>query len=362
MTYLVSTVQEDEITKECSSAFDFEFSGSTRFTVPNFNMPEDFQIGLIVGASGSGKSSILKTIGTAKEVAWNAEKAICSHFGSAKEAQDKLGAVGLNSVPSWLKPYHVLSTGEKFRADLARSLEDNAIIDEFTSVVDRNVAKSCSNAIARHIRKEGLKNIVFASCHYDIIEWLQPDWVFDTTVNRLTVGRGSDRPEIKLEVVPCTTEAWTIFCNHHYLSADLNKSSRCWFAIWEGTLVGFASAISFPSGSLRKAWKGHRTVILPDFQGLGLGVRLSDAIGQIFVDEGCRYFSKSSHVRLGEYRNANPKWRPTTHNMQDRKKYYEKVIAKSEGKSNRGDEAGFYSVELRKKHASRICYCHEYIG
>ena len=353
MTYLVSTVQEDEITKECSSAFDFEFSGSTRFTVPNFNMPEDFQIGLIVGASGSGKSSILKTIGTAKEVAWNPEKAICSHFGSAKEAQDKLGAVGLNSVPSWLKPYHVLSTGEKFRADLARSLEDNAIIDEFTSVVDRNVAKSCSNAITRHIRKEGLKNLVFASCHYDIIEWLQPDWVYDTTVNRLIVGRGSDRPEIKLEVVPCSTEAWSIFCNHHYLSDSINKSAWCWFVIWEGKIVGFTSAITYPSGTVKLAWREHRTVILPDFQGLGIGVKVSDAIGEMFKQWGRRYFSKTSHTRMGEYRNQSVKWKPTTHNMEDRSKQYERQMKK---------QNTFFHKDLMEKHRNRICYCHEYIG
>ena len=353
MTYLVSTVQEDEITKECSSAFDFEFSGSTRFTVPNFNMPDDFQIGLIVGASGSGKSSILKTIGTAKEVAWNPEKAICSHFGSAKEAQDKLGAVGLNSVPSWLKPYHVLSTGEKFRADLARSLEDNAIIDEFTSVVDRNVAKSCSNAITRHIRKEGLKNLVFASCHYDIIEWLQPDWVYDTTVNRLIVGRGSDRPEIKLEVVPCSTEAWSIFCNHHYLSDSINKSAWCWFVIWEGKIVGFTSAITYPSGTVKLAWREHRTVILPDFQGLGIGVKVSDAIGEMFKQWGRRYFSKTSHTRMGEYRNQSVKWKPTTHNMEDRSKQYERQMKK---------QNTFFHKDLMEKHRNRICYCHEYIG
>ena len=351
---LTSTVQEDEITKECSSSFDFEFSGSTRFTVPNFNMPEDFQIGLIVGASGSGKSSILKTIGSPKDVTWNPEKAICSHFGTAKEAQHKLGAVGLNSIPSWLKPYHVLSTGEKFRADLARSLEDNAIIDEFTSVVDRNVAKSCSNAISRHIRKVGLKNIVFASCHYDIIEWLQPDWVFDTTVNRLIVGRGSDRPEIKLEVVPCSTEAWSIFRDHHYLSGTINKSSRCWLAIWEGTIVGFTATITLPSGSLKNAWKGHRTVILPDFQGLGIGVRLSDAIGEIHIYNGMRYFSKTAHERLGEYRNKSTKWRPTTHNMENRSRQYDKSI--------KDKQNTFYSKELMSKHANRICYCHEYMG
>ena len=350
---LTSTVEQDEISKECSSAFDFEFSGSTKFTVPNFNMPENFQIGLIVGASGSGKSSILKTIGTPKEVTWNPDKAVCSHFGSAKEAQDKLGAVGLNSVPSWLKPYHVLSMGEKFRADLARSLEDNAIIDEFTSVVDRNVAKSCSNAIARHIRKDGLKNVVFASCHYDIIEWLQPDWVFDTTVNRLIVGRGSDRPQIKLEVVPCTTEAWAIFCNHHYLSASINKSAWCWFVVWEGKIIGFTSAITYPSGTVKFAWREHRTVIFPDFQGLGIGVKVSDAIGEMFKQWGRRYFSKTSHTRMGEYRNQSVKWKPTTHNMEDRSKQYERQMKK---------QNSFFHKDLIEKHRNRICYFHEYIG
>jgi GNAT superfamily N-acetyltransferase len=350
---LTSYVEQDEITKECSSAFDFEFNGSTKFNVPNFNMPDDFQIGLIVGASGSGKSSILKTIGNPKEVVWNPSKAVCSHFGSAKEAQDKLGAVGLNSVPSWLKPYHVLSTGEKFRADLARSLEDNAIIDEFTSVVDRNVAKSCSNAIARYIKKQELKNIVFASCHYDIIEWLQPDWVFDTTVNRLIVGRGSDRPEIQLEVVPCTTEAWSIFRNHHYLSENINKSAWCWFVVWDGKIVGFTSAISYPSGTVKLAWREHRTVILPDFQGLGIGVKVSDAIGEMFKQWGRRYFSKTSHVRMGEYRNQSTKWKPTTHNMEDRSKEYGRQMKK---------QNTFFQKDLIEKHRNRICYCHEYVG
>jgi GNAT superfamily N-acetyltransferase len=350
---LTSIVQEDEITKECSSSFDFEFSGSTEFTVPEFNLPNDFQIGLIVGASGSGKSSILKTIGTSKEVTWNPEKAICSHFGTSKEAQQKLGAVGLNSVPSWLKPYQVLSTGEKFRADLARSLEDNAIIDEFTSVVDRNVAKSCSNAISRHIRKEGLKSLVFASCHYDIIEWLQPDWVYDTTVNRLIVGRGSDRPEIKLEVVPCSTQAWAIFCNHHYLSTSINKSAWCWFVIWEGKIIGFTSAITYPSGTVKLAWREHRTVIFPDFQGLGIGVKVSDAIGEMFKQWGRRYFSKTSHTRMGEYRNQSTKWKPTTHNMEDRSKQYERQMKK---------QNSFFNKDLIEKHRNRICYCHEYIG
>ena len=201
MNTLKSIVIQDEITKEISQSFDYEFNGETKFEIPYFDMQQNFQIGLIVGASGSGKSSLLNQIGKTKPFTWNQDKAIASHFVTANDAKEKLNAVGLNSIPSWLKPYQVLSNGEKFRADLAIQLNDNALIDEFTSVVDRNVAKSCSNAIQKYIRKQNLQKIVFASCHYDIIEWLQPDWVYDTTTNRLTVGRGSVRPEIQLEIL-----------------------------------------------------------------------------------------------------------------------------------------------------------------
>ena len=148
MNILKSAVQQDEITKEISQAFDYEFNGETKFQVPYLpDLPSEFGIGLIVGASGSGKSTLLKKFGGEELIEWDENKAICSHFENAKVAQDKLSAVGFNSIPSWLRPYHVLSTGEKFRADLARRLKDGAIIDEFTSVVDRNVAKSCAYAI-----------------------------------------------------------------------------------------------------------------------------------------------------------------------------------------------------------------------
>lgn len=353
MKILKSQITQDEITKELSQSFDYKFEGETKFKVPDLDIPEKFQIGLIVGASGSGKSSLLNQIGQANSFDWDNTKAIASHFGSAQEAQNKLNAVGLNSIPSWLKPYQVLSNGEKFRADLAMQLKDNAIIDEFTSVVDRNVAKSCSNAIQKYIRKENLQNIVFASCHYDIIEWLQPDWVFDTTTNRLVVGRGSVRPEIQLEILPCATEAWAMFSKHHYLTASINKSAWCWFVVWEGTIIGFTSVIPYPSGTVKLAWREHRTVILPDYQGLGIGVKVSDAVGEMFKQWGRKFYSKTSHVRMGEYRNNSSKWRPTSYNMENRSKSYANKLKK---------EDTFFSREQTIIHADRVCYCHEYIG
>ena len=92
-------------------------------------------------------------------------------------------SVGFGSVPSWLKPYSVLSTGEKMRVDLARALLENDVVcfDEFTSVVDRRVAQTACLAIRKAVEREN-KKFVAVSCHRDVIEWLKPDWAFDTDV------------------------------------------------------------------------------------------------------------------------------------------------------------------------------------
>lgn len=348
---LTSTVVVDDIVKQLSSSFDFEFDGTSTFKPPLLpEVPPSFRIGLLVGPSGSGKSTLLKQFGSEKTIVWNENQAICSHFSSADEAQDRLSSVGLNSIPAWMRPYHVLSTGEKFRADLARRLCSGAVIDEFTSVIDRTVAKACSYALRRYCDKKDLNSIVLSSCHYDIIPWLQPDWVFDTSTGYMTRRGLERRPEIKLEIVPCSSKAWTMFSQHHYLSHTLNPSAHCWLILWHDTPVGFSAALPFPNVYFKKAWREHRTVVLPDYQGLGLGVRISDAIGQMFIEKGCRYFSKTSHPRMGEYRTASPLWRETTKNKKLRNDY---LI----GGTRKTKEDGH-----KMRHAHRICYSHEYIG
>ena len=72
MKKLTSQVQVDNITSEISRMFDYEFNGQTEFTLPNFQKPtQDFNIGLIVGASGSGKSSLLKEFGQEENIVWD---------------------------------------------------------------------------------------------------------------------------------------------------------------------------------------------------------------------------------------------------------------------------------------------------
>lgn len=349
MTRVSCSVEMDEAVRSVCSLFDYSFDGTSSFEIPTVQRLMDWSVGLIVGPSGSGKSSALRTFGREDEVEWDPARAIVSQFASPEDGYERLAAVGLSSLPSWVRPYHVLSTGEKFRADLARRLRDDAVIDEFTSVVDRVVARSASVALRRFVDRRGLKRVVLASCHYDIIEWLQPDWVFDTADRRMTVGRSERRPPIHIDIAPCDANEWAPFSAHHYLDPKLNTAARCWLASWNGTKIGFASALAFPNGAFKNAWREHRTVVFPDYQGLGIGPRLSDAVASFFVSDGCRYFSKTAHPRLGAYRDSSPLWRPTSKNRRNRQDYSTTMTITKEDRH-------------KLKHVNRVCFSHEFVG
>ena len=187
---LISTVIRDEFIEASKISFDCIFDETSKFypwELPK-NIPTDFKIGVIVGGSGSGKSTLLKNFGIEQEPIWYNNKSIISHFDTPQDGINKLGSVGFNSIPSWYKPYEVLSNGEKFRADLARKINSNAVIDEYTSVVDRNVARAASVALSRYVKNNDINNIVISTCHRDIIEWLEPDWVIDTDTGQLLDG------------------------------------------------------------------------------------------------------------------------------------------------------------------------------
>lgn len=347
---LTVRVQNDAITEKLAKAFDYAFDGTSATEIREMPaMPAAFGLGLIVGPSGSGKSTLLNVIGTPEAIQWREGHSLASHFSDADDAINRLAAVGLNSIPAWCRPFDVLSTGEQFRAEMARRLKDGACIDEFTSVVDRNVARSCSAAISRYIRQVNLSRVVFATCHYDVIPWLDPDWVYDTATGVLTPrGSRSQRPQIDVDLLPCSVEAWPLFRAHHYLTETINRSSRCWLAVWRDTPIGFASAIAFPNGYIKNAWREHRTVVLPDYQGLGIGVRISDAVAESFVMNGGRYFSKTAHPRMGAYRDASPLWKPTSKNKRDRQDYNHTRKTKEDG--------------YRHLHADRLAWSHEYVG
>ena len=392
--YKVS-VQPDAATDAVAKALDYTFTGESTFEGwEKPEVPSNFNLGLIIGPSGSGKTLLLKQFGKEKQPKWDSDKAIVSHFSTPSEAIDRLMAVGLNSIPSWCRPFQVLSNGEQFRANLARKLENGAVIDEFTSVVDRNVAKAASVAVRRYVDNQNMKGVVFASCHYDILEWLRPDWYFDTVDGILHDGRSLQRPKITLRVYPCRRSIWSMFARHHYLTAVLNQSCHAYLATaqfgkQEETVVGFASSIAQPIGGRncahcghghvekdckkckctrfkfkagadeRKAYREHRTVVLPDFQGLGIGPRISDTVAQFYLDQGKRYFSKTAHIRFGGYRDReNSDWKPTCKYLKERAD-----ISDKRKRDKNAEEAGHKAL-FSDYHgdSNRICYSHEYVG
>ena len=160
-------------------------------------MPDEWCIGVIVGRSGTGKTTIARHVfgdDYCRGFSYKAQSVIDDMLtGVSMDAVEKtLYSVGFSSVPSWLKPYAVLSEGEKMRCDLARALleKDTVVFDEFTSVVDRTVAKNACIAINNALHQNSAKKFVAVTCHRDILDWLQPDWVFDTDAMQGFFGTG----------------------------------------------------------------------------------------------------------------------------------------------------------------------------
>ena len=349
---LKSNVNRDKYTDYIQEHFDLAVSDVAEVRIPNnlnlSKLGSEWNIGVICGASGSGKSTILHSLGEITEVEFDNNKPLISNFEpmTPQEASSILCAMGLASVPTWIRPYSSLSNGERYRAEVAKRISSNRggviLVDEYTSVVDRNVAKSMSNALQKYIRKEK-KQIILATCHYDILEWLQPDWIYDLNKGG-ALEKGDclrQRPQISLSVYRVTYDTWNIFKKHHYVTEEMNKSASCFVFSWEKQLVAFVGVLPQPSGYFDKAVRGTRTVVLPDFQGLGIGSRITDFIASIYKQAGYRYFTKTVNPKLGEYRNHSEKWKTTSKNG--------RIIRPSVSK-------------LNKKQKLRASYCHEYVG
>ena len=277
-----------------------------------------WQIGLIVGASGSGKTSVARELFGDRIISgydWPADKSIIDAFPASLSIKDITGAlssVGFSSPPSWLRPFRVLSNGEQFRATIARAMLESDglfVVDEFTSVVDRTVARIGSHAIAKAVRGRG-KQFIAVSCHYDIIDWLQPDWIYEPGTDSFQWRELQCRPAIQIEIRRVHHSAWQLFKHHHYLSAELARGSICFLALIEDHPAAFVSVINFPHPK-RSGWRGHRAVCLPDFQGVGIGNAVADYVAGLFRATGRPYFAVTSHPALTRRCARSPLWKMT---------------------------------------------------
>ena len=245
----------------------------------------DWAIGVVVGPSGSGKTSIGRAIfgddAVYRPTGWRDDAPIVDCIAPGRDVDEVTGAlsaVGLGSVPTWLRPYAVLSNGERFRADLAAivcAAPDRVVIDEFTSVVDRQIARIGAMAFAKAWRRTG-GQAVLLSCHYDILEHVEADWVYDTQSGTFLDGRERwKRPQIELDVEQVDGSWWPRFEPHHYLTLPRMPAARYFVGFVDREPVAHvAVAPRIDFGAVRAC----RLVIMPEWQGAGIGLRFLNAV------------------------------------------------------------------------------------
>lgn len=317
----------------------------------------DWNVGVIVGPSGCGKSTIAREMfGSSVDspLSWKA-KSVIDDFSTDYNMQDitaACSAVGFNTIPSWLKPFQVLSNGEKFRVELARRLleqPDPIVVDEFTSVVDRQVAKIGAYACAKFARRQN-KHFVAVTCHYDVLDWMDPDWVLEPAQMRFErrrlrrIPKGT-RPKFDLVVSPVDYGAWTTFAPFHYMSNKLHRAAKCFCMFVGGEAVAFAGHLPRPVKSGECIYGLSRLVTLPDWQGVGLAPFLTDTIASAFKTFGQTYHSYPAHPALVRGFDKSPLWQ-----LRRKPGRFSRAIGKT---SSLGDKSKF---------GGRPCAVFRYVG
>jgi GNAT superfamily N-acetyltransferase len=338
-------------------------------------LDEPWTIGAIVGPSGSGKTTLARAaFGDAmyRPRAWPKDRAIIDCFGNlpVKLLTQALAAVGLGSPVAWVKPYRVLSTGEKFRAELLRAVLEAGergpgdggrgallAIDEFTGALDRTVAKTTCAALARLLRcgqSQGSPvapsasvlrppsppcRFVAVTCHHDILPWLSPDWTVELgrgpiadaerhggrslqrTAGQANSGtrrselrdprskliRGRPRkPSFRFGVERVPQSVWWMFEPHHYLAGGLAASASCYAALWNREPIAFCAVVGLLG--CRGMKRIQRLVTLPEFQGMGIGSKLLDSVAACEAQRGFRITITASHPAIIAHCSRSPRW------------------------------------------------------
>lgn len=326
---LESPVDKSFRCKMAADSLDIDVTKKSRhhLKINDVSIPKDWNIGIVYGASGSGKTSLLvKMFGedVFKSII-DPDQPIINQLPEDlpyDECAKLLNGIGLNSVPCWIRPVKTLSNGQKARAEAVLLMcQDKEIvsIDEWTSVVDRTTAKAMSLCIQK-FAKRNKKKIILCTCHYDIIEWLSPDWLIDCNKQEFFRRQQaefffSERDKLDFEIKEVEKTSWKYFSKYHYLSDRLPGGDVHIYGLFiNGNQIGFkcfANYVPFVNKKKKKIYHANRLVIHPDYSGLGLGLPFSEITNDLFLkkmNNSVRVMAKFSAIPMYKVLIKSKKW------------------------------------------------------
>lgn len=110
-------------------------------------------------------------------------------------------------------------------------------------------------------------------------------------------------------------DIWRVFREHHYLTKEFNKGAFVYLITLDNKVIGFNSILNQPSGTNKFCFRTHRLVILPDYQGLGIGTKFEEFLGETILKQGGKLYLRTTHLRFGRHCNTSKKWIATSRNL-----------------------------------------------
>ena len=131
------------------------------------------------------------------------------------------------------------------------------------------------------------------------------------------------------------------------MNHKVNNASKCYIGYFENNPVVFYAVLHFPHRSVNNFKRGHRLVVLPDYQGLNIGHTFANRIAQRYKDDGYIFINTSSNKALFWQRQRDPKW---------------VITSKSRKINHQGDLSQSDRVGAGFGTQNKYTYSYEYVG
>lgn len=95
------------------------------------------------------------------------------------------------------------------------------------------------------------------------------------------------------------------------MNSELPSASQCYGLYDDNEIIGFLAVLHQPHGKTKNLKRCSRLVILPDYQGIGLGTKFLNAIAERYKKQGYQFSIVTSAKNMINALNKSDKWQMT---------------------------------------------------